>query len=322
MEGRSLVLCLLGVLGLGLGLVGGGCASAPARTSTAPPPPPPGWGFQALTWEKLGEVEAWLDGPGPAHYPERRVEAELVLAEGRLTFAQQDLGRIPSRTLARRISSAEVGFRRVVASSDASSPEVTRARRGLEDAKALRERVSAPVEAAGPALVIQDRATWGARPAVPARMTSQRRGYSRITVHHSAPPNHLASFAPPAVYHDEIQRIQRYHMDQSSPRCGDIGYHFLIDPSGRVYQGRALNYQGAHSGGVNNRDNIGICLLGDFRDRMPEPAALEALETLLQELSKRHGIPLDAAHLLGHGELKATECPGRHLQNWVRRLRG
>ena len=320
MEGRSLALCLLGFLGLGLGLMGG-CATAPSRTTAGPPPPPPAWGFQALTWEKLGEVEQWLDGPGPAHYPEKRVEAELVLAEGRLTFAQQDMGRIPTPTLARRISSAEIGFRRVVASSDASTPEVTRARRGLSDAKALRTQVVQPVEAAGTRLEIHDRASWGARAAVASRMTSQRRGFTRITVHHSAPPQTLATNASPAVYHDEIRRIQRYHMDQSTPRCGDIGYHFLIDPTGRVYQGRALAYQGAHSGGVNNRDNIGVCLLGDFRDRPPTSAALASLTALLDELGTRHGIALDAHHLFGHRELKATVCPGRHLQDWVRRHR-
>ncbi len=303
-----------------IGCAGAVACSAPGpKLEPSPAPPPPRLAIQPLTWEKLGDLEMWLDGPGPAHYPDQRVEAELLLAEGRLTFAKQDRATLPSATLARRIASAEFGFRRALADGDASTMQRHRASRGLDEARTL--RAPKPVESSAPRAAVKPRATWGARAAVGSRLTRQTRRWTRITVHHSAPPNALSSTAGPAVYHDEIRRIQRYHMDQTTPRCGDIGYHFLIDPKGAIYEGRELTWQGAHSSGANNRDNIGICVLGDFRYAPPTAAALESLERLLDELRAKYDIARDSRHVLGHGELKVTACPGTRLMEWVRRYR-
>jgi len=263
-------------------------------------------------------VEAWLQGSGPSHYPDRRIEAELVLAEGRLRFAKQDGPSVPASTLSRRLSSAESGFRRVLADPESSSLQRHRARAGADEAKSLRGQ---PVARAATGMPIRARSAWGARAAVPALLTAQQGGFRRLTVHHSAPPSSLPANAGDGVYADEIRRIQRYHMEEASPRCGDIGYHFLIDPRGNVYEGRSLSWQGAHAGGSNNVDNIGVCVLGDFRTSLPTPMALKSLEALLEDLRKRHGIPRDSQHIFGHLELKETACPGSALMSWVQRYR-
>jgi len=284
----------------------------------APPPPPAFLGSAPYTWDELGRLEAWLDGPGADAAPEARVDAELALAEGRLAFAKQDAGKVPVGTLARRLSSADSGFRRVLASPDASALDRHRARAGSEAVKAFRAQ---PTAAPGRGVAIQARSTWGARKPIPAMLTTQRSGFTRVTVHHSAPPSALPVGASTQAYADEIQRLQRYHMDQVSPRCGDIGYHFLIDPNGTVYEGRSLAWQGAHAGGSNNVNNIGVCVLGDFRAKQPTPAALGALQRLLDDLRGEYGIARDSVHVKGHMELKATECPGSALMDWVKRYR-
>lgn len=293
------------------------CKSGGAPAPEAPPPPAV-LGSGPLGWDELGQVEAWLEGPGPDHYPEARLEAELALAEGRLTFAKQDGGSAPTATISRRLASAESGFRSVLADPEASTLQRQRAKAGVDQTRALRAQPVAKVVSGIP---IKARSAWGARAAIPAMLTAQRTGYRRLTVHHSAPPAPLPTNAGEGAYADEIRRIQRYHMEQASPRCGDIGYHFLIDPKGTVYEGRSLSWQGAHAGGTNNVDNIGICVLGDFQTSLPTPAALKALENLLEELRKQNGIPRDAQHVFGHQELKDTACPGNALMGWIKRYR-
>jgi hypothetical protein len=101
---------------------------------------------------------------------------------------------------------------------------------------------------------------------------------------------------------------------------GDIGYHYLIDPYGRVFEGRQIQWQGAHANKENNIQNIGVCLLGNFEQQKPAGPALEALERVLGSLRAKHKIALDRVYL--HGEFRGTDCPGENLAAWVRRYRG
>ena len=110
-----------------------------------------------------------------------------------------------------------------------------------------------------------------------------------------------------------IRKIQRAHIDASG--YGDIGYHFLIGPSGRVFEGRSLEWQGAHAYKDNNVGNVGICLLGNFEETRPTPEQLRALEGLVADLSARYDIPRNRVY--GHREFRTTLCPGRNLMVWV-----
>lgn len=104
--------------------------------------------------------------------------------------------------------------------------------------------------------------------------------------------------------------------------AGDIAYHFIIDPSGNVWEGRPLQFQGAHAGnGEANRGNIGICLLGNFSDQSVPWAQKKALRSLLVMQMNRYNVP--ASRIYTHREVKrrfglpSTQCPGRHLQTYV-----
>lgn len=108
----------------------------------------------------------------------------------------------------------------------------------------------------------------------------------------------------------------------------ELGYHFVItngngQTDGRVQVGSRWIKQkwGAHCG--NTPDNeyneygIGICLVGDFRDRQPSGAQLASLRELVRFLCRTYGIGPEA--VIGHCEAPCavTQCPGPGLQRIV-----
>ena len=163
----------------------------------------------------------------------------------------------------------------------------------------------------------------------------------KLTVHHTATAN---GDADPAA---TVRAIYRYQAVDRN--FGDIGYQYLIDEQGRVYEGR---YSGndaypahdatgtkvvtaAHIGGYNS-GNTGIALLGTLTSVDAKPAARGALEQLLRELVSRHLIdphgasvyvnPVNnttknVANISGHRDWAATECPGGALYAQLPALR-
>jgi len=272
----------------------------PTRSQRAPT-----WRFQPLSWEKLESIESWLAGSGRRATPTLRIEGELTLARGRLTFATRDRAQLTPSALNARLDAAYAGFGRVLSSRDSTAVDRQRAREGQASIAAQRAR--APK---GQSVI--PRTKWQAQSAVPSRLTPNSGAWNRLTVHHSAEYTGLLRGASASESSRAIRNIQRYHVEQKN--YGDIAYHFLIDPSGRVFEGRSLRWQGAHAGGSNNVHNIGVCLLGDFDRESPSRASIAALETLVSTLRSRYGIAGD--RIVGHGELKTTACPGRHLRSW------
>ena len=84
------------------------------------------------------------------------------------------------------------------------------------------------------------RASWRAKP---LRQNHEPMGPpTRITVHHSAEPLTSRKLSESRK---EVLRIQSIHQDDK--HWADIGYHFLIDPAGRIFEGRPVEIQGAHA---------------------------------------------------------------------------
>lgn len=102
---------------------------------------------------------------------------------------------------------------------------------------------------------------------------------------------------------------------------GDIGYHYVVDRCGNVWQGRDVTrWQGAH---VKNRNenNVGVMCLGNFVEQRPSEAQVEALNRTVAQLRVCYRIP--AANVYTHREWPGaqTACPGDGLQAKVRLLR-
>ncbi len=134
------------------------------------------------------------------------------------------------------------------------------------------------------------------------------REWSHIVFHHTATGGGDV---------EAIDAVHRERTDQAGRPWLGIGYHFVIGngngmPDGLIEPTFRWKQQlhGAHAGDrSHNETGIGICLIGDFEESPPTQRQLASLEQLVSTLRNELDIPAD--HLLGHGELKATACPGR-----------
>lgn len=166
------------------------------------------------------------------------------------------------------------------------------------------------------AFEMRSRAEWSAAPPKRTATLDAMGSVRRITVHHTATPRDGARSIADAA--KELRSIQNSH--QGERGWADIGYHYLIDGAGRIWEGRQAQYQGAHAGNREaNRGNLGIALLGDFDQRPPSREQEAALVRLLQSLMGTHGV--SANRVLGHNDVSTefrsggTSCPGHHLSS-------
>lgn len=188
---------------------------------------------------------------------------------------------------------------------------------GVRSGLRVAEEAPAASESAKTIYVLA-RGVWGASP-VRANV-NRMRTVSRITVHHTAGPAFWDASRSGAAR--EIKNIQSYHQNERG--WADIGYHYIIDRSGTVWQGRRLCYQGAHTNGALNEGNIGIALLGNFCTQKPTRAQVESLAALTEKLCE--AFRLSPRDVYTHGELAArvnrsTSCPGPHLAAVVETIR-
>ena len=134
------------------------------------------------------------------------------------------------------------------------------------------------------------------------------RPWRYIVIHHSATPGAT------------LEAIDKAHRDRNFEN--GAGYHFLINNgrSAGTGDGEIVatprwieQLDGAHCHVADhpefNTEGIGICLVGNFDRQPPTAAQMTSLEILVLALSRRYEIPLD--RIVGHGELKNTQCPGR-----------
>lgn len=137
--------------------------------------------------------------------------------------------------------------------------------------------------------------------------------FSRITIHHQG-----AGVAGARHENSVVADIDGIFGGHRRLGYADIGYHFVIDYDGRVWEGRSLAYSGAHVAGQND-DNIGILALGNFNRQKPSAASVASLKTLVAALQKHYSIKPE--RFFGHRELGASDCPGKHLFDSVVNMR-
>jgi len=179
------------------------------------------------------------------------------------------------------------------------------------------------------------RAEWGADESL-MTWAPEFQVTQKLIVHHTATQN---DDPDPAA---TIRSIYRYHAVTQG--WGDIGYNFLVDEAGNVYEGRysraypagtsptgddafGHGVTAAHASGFNS-GTVGIALLGTLTSRDPAPGARDALERFLAWEAERNGIdPLGSslyhnpvsgtekvfANIAGHRDVNSTECPGDRL---------
>lgn len=170
------------------------------------------------------------------------------------------------------------------------------------------------------------------------RWTPQYTTVTHVVIHHTA-DSHTAP------YSNWVKDIWNYH--KYTKAWGDIGYNWLIDPAGVVYEGRAGgdNVIGAHFSCANS-GTMGVALLGNFQRSDNKPAftaaAFNALRRLLAWKAQQRDLRLfsqtrhsatnlnlfpvvghkdgNATTVLGTCE-KGTVCPGDSLYEQIPTLR-
>ncbi|MEU4618114.1 FG-GAP-like repeat-containing protein [Streptomyces umbrinus] len=125
---------------------------------------------------------------------------------------------------------------------------------------------------------ITSRAGWGANEDLP-ETASYGTKVKAVFVHPSGGTNDYSCADSPAM----VKGIQAYHMTDPDHMWNDIGFNFLVDKCGTIFEGRAGGVDrpvtGFHTPGFNT-DSVGVALLGDMGSGQPTPAALESFARL------------------------------------------
>lgn len=208
--------------------------------------------------------------------------------------------------------------------------------RALPHAPAPKARAAARQ---GSAPTILPRASWGGD-SVPPRGTPDYGVVQAAFVHHTVSAVDYAPEEAPGI----ILGIARYHRDSNG--WNDIGYNFLVDRYGVVYEGRAGGIDaavvGAQAQGYNSY-STGIACLGTFTNLALDAPAMESLAKLIGWKLSLHGVPVQGQVTLvsgggesnrypsgtpvtferisGHRDGNSTSCPGESLYAQLPELR-
>ena len=185
---------------------------------------------------------------------------------------------------------------------------------------------------------IRSRAEWGAEQCPTRGVT-----YGRVraaTVHHTVTANEYSKAQVPAA----ILAVCRFHRNTNG--WNDIGYNFVVDRFGQLWEGRAGGVDeaviGSHAQGYNAQ-TTGISNLGTFTSVPQSDAAIGTMARLIRWKLANHGMPtygtarLTSAggssarypygdtrrfpRVMGHRSTGATACPGQQLYYQLPELR-
>jgi len=155
---------------------------------------------------------------------------------------------------------------------------------------------------------------WTSAGPIAGRVNAMGR-ITRLTCHHEGATDSPVYFSDYETTKNRIELIRKFHLSRG---WGDIGYHYIVDRAGRVWEARPVSLQGAHVS-ENNEHNLGVMCLGNFDLQTPSNAQVQALQAIVQRLRRDHAIAVRNIHT--HQELKPTACPGRSLQPRIATLR-
>src|SRR5680860_708781 len=188
---------------------------------------------------------------------------------------------------------------------------------------------------------IISRLDWGADE---SKMTwpAENAKVQKFVIHHTASTNLVPDSDGSGEYKNMVNNIYNYHSGSKTwyddngeyLGFGDIGYNYLIDPNGNIYEGRSGG-NGVIAGHVSgfNSGSIGISVIGRYQDYIDSenkpvasdpvtPAIKQSLVNLTGWLAANNNIKLNSITnfngknidgLVGHKDLAPTICPGEEL---------
>lgn len=126
-----------------------------------------------------------------------------------------------------------------------------------------------------PPPTICDRACWDSAGTHPAQSNPSTTNPTHIIVHHTGDG---VVFPIGTDYAEKVRFYWDLHVNTNG--WSDIGYNYLIDRNGVIYEGRGDGVTGAHFSCMSSK-TTGICMIGDFTMENPSQASLDALRDLI-----------------------------------------
>lgn len=182
-----------------------------------------------------------------------------------------------------------------------------------------------PPPVVGGNLPVISRAAWGANERLRFKNGKEiwPREYmapEKIILHHTETPN---SQEPMAA----IRAVYYFH--SVTKGWGDIGYNYLVDHNGRIYEGRfgGANIIGGHTFGYNT-GSLGIAVVGSYQSTALSAAAEEAIANLvasrtpwIDPIGQGWFQDRQLANIVGHRDCTSTSCPGGGFYPRLTKLR-
>ena len=167
---------------------------------------------------------------------------------------------------------------------------------------------------------IFSRAQWGADERLRDRGSLRYFEVHAGFVHHTVNANNYTRAEVPGI----LRSIYAYHTQ--SKGWSDIGYNFLVDRFGRIWEGRyggvSLPVVGAHTLGYNDYA-FAMSAIGNYETAQPSAAMLDAYARLFAWKLSLHGVDVSSTRqwvgtrtfqaINGHRDAGSTACPGKYL---------
>ena len=168
--------------------------------------------------------------------------------------------------------------------------------------------------------MIYSRAQWGADEQMRSASSLHYGDVHAGFVHHTVNANDYTRAEVPGL----LRSIYAYHV--KSRGWSDIGYNYLIDRFGRIWEGRYggidRSVVGAHTKGFND-DAFAASAIGNYETAHPSAALLQAYGALFAWKLSLHGVDASSTRqyvtsrwfqaINGHRDAAATACPGQFL---------
>lgn len=274
-------------------------------------------GSDAVLVGEVDDVQVRVDAAGKA-------PADLRVSVINPGEAKQTKREAPAIETTSATTDTSAGTDDTSASTDDTSAEDT----STDDTSAEGELQLA---AAGtPKPTIYSRAQWGANEEMRDRGSLSYYEVHTGFVHHTVSSNNYTRSDVPSI----IRSIYAYHT--RSLGWSDIGYNFLVDKFGRVWEGRAGGVDrpvvGAHTRGYNDV-SFAMSAIGNYQTAFPTQAMINAYGQLFAWKLSLHGVKPQKwrayydengkrfSAINGHRDAGATACPGQHLYDRLRDIR-
>jgi N-acetylmuramoyl-L-alanine amidase/FG-GAP-like repeat len=202
--------------------------------------------------------------------------------------------------------------------ADAAAATSASVTQGADDTARLAAAVFTPKP------VIYSRQQWGADESIRGKSSLHYGDVHAGFVHHTVNANDYTRAEVPGI----LRSIYAYHV--KSRGWSDIGYNFLIDRFGRIWEGRYGGVDrpvvGAHTLGYND-DSFAASAIGNYQIAKPSTAMIQAYAALFAWKLSLHGVNAASTHqwvtktwfqaINGHRDAAATLCPGQYLYNKI-----